>query len=117
MNAGVPGLLTGGDGAKPGTVKDAAICPAREEDWADWLGVVNAKTSAPARRVGRAGLVLTPGFEHRRNFIERASAMRQSPSVSPTAPRLRRASPSTWGVRSCWSMLSGAALHQRLPSR
>jgi hypothetical protein len=63
-------LLTGGQGDDPNTVKDAAILAATEREPADWIGVLNSANSAPPRKGRAAGVVLTPGFRHRRNLVE-----------------------------------------------
>ena len=69
-------LLTGGDlkPSRPRHVKDAAIfaangaaSPGRP---ARWIGVANKETAAPAQWHGADAVVLTPGWGHRRNFVE-----------------------------------------------
>lgn len=57
-------LLTGGDGTTRKTVKDAAISSATE-----WIGVRRVeKATAPEKK--SQSVVVTPGWDHRRNFVE-----------------------------------------------
>lgn len=72
-------LLTGGD-RRPGPardirdIKDAAVGAADEAATdaapAAWIGVANEAEAAPARRRGPRSWVVTPGWRHRRNFVE-----------------------------------------------
>ncbi|WP_447925170.1 SLOG cluster 4 domain-containing protein [Georgenia muralis] len=69
-------LLTGGDlkPRRPRHVKDAAVFAAHgaasRDRPARWIGVANKVTAAPARWRGAEAVVLTPGWGHRRNFVE-----------------------------------------------
>ncbi|MGD6978878.1 hypothetical protein [Citricoccus sp. CH26A] len=70
-------LLTGGDlpVGEPVTVKDAAIwgttCEALpEEPPASWIGVANKSQAAEPQWRGESSVVVTPGWRHRRNFVE-----------------------------------------------
>ena len=67
-------LLTGGDIGEPDTVKGAAIQAvvddATPEEPAGWIGVANKRRAAEPRWRGQASVVVTPGWGHRRNFVE-----------------------------------------------
>ncbi|GAB2459530.1 hypothetical protein HD599_001340 [Conyzicola lurida] len=83
-------LLTGGDGSDPSTVKDAAIIMAKTIPDASWIGVLNEPETADPVVVGSYGLLVTPGFGHRRNFVEAclcdaAVAIGHSPGTSSEA--------------------------------
>ncbi len=66
-------LLTGGAGQDPRTVKDAAILAAIESAGvgspAEWIGVQRRRDPAPPVVVGPRSIVVTPGFDHRRNLV------------------------------------------------
>jgi predicted Rossmann-fold nucleotide-binding protein len=67
-------LLTGGDLIDAETVKDAAVWAAhgagKSDAPATWIGVANKdKVQAPQPR-GPLSMVVTPGWNHRRNFVE-----------------------------------------------
>lgn len=67
-------LLTGGDIGEPDTVKGAAIQAvvddATPKDPACWIGVANKRRAGKPRWRGPASVVVTPGWGHRRNFVE-----------------------------------------------
>ena len=67
-------LLTGGDGSDSSTVKDAAILAADDAATPDspaaWVGVRNAPAVAAPEPRGPRSVVVTPGWRHRRNFVE-----------------------------------------------
>ncbi len=67
-------LLTGGDGSHPDTVKDAAIRSAIDiedlERPAAWIGVRRADSATAPEEKGGRSILLTPGWDHRRNFVE-----------------------------------------------
>ena len=67
-------LLTGGDGSDRGTVKDAALVAADAVGTADapatWVGVRNREQAAPPVWSRPQAMVVTPGWGHRRNFVE-----------------------------------------------
>ncbi len=66
-------LLTGGTGEDPRTVKDAAILAAIEAaavgSPAEWIGVQRRRDPAPPVAKGSRSIVVTPGFDHRRNVV------------------------------------------------
>jgi hypothetical protein len=66
-------LLTGGAGEDPRTVKDAAIRAAIEAasigSPAEWIGVQRRLDPAPPVVKGPRSIVVTPGFDHRRNLV------------------------------------------------
>lgn len=66
-------LLTGGDGTRPRTVKDAAIIAAEEASIAGsparWIGVANSPDSGPPDWRGPTSVVVRPGWSDRRNFV------------------------------------------------
>jgi predicted Rossmann-fold nucleotide-binding protein len=67
-------LLTGGDGSDRGTVKDAALVAADAVGTSDapatWVGVRNREQAAPPVWRRPQAVVVTPGWGHRRNFVE-----------------------------------------------
>lgn len=75
-------LLTGAepppDGypQRPSTVKDVSIYAARQAassgSDATWVGVANRGESAPPQGRGEEAVVVTPGWDDRRNFVEAA---------------------------------------------
>ena len=66
-------LLTGGVGKDPSTVKDAAILAAIEAAGAgspaQWIGVQRRREPAPPVVTGPRSIVVTPGWDHRRNVV------------------------------------------------
>ena len=67
-------LLTGGDGTDPRTVKDATLVAAQalatRDGPATWIGVRNRSAAAGPEWRGPRAVVVTPGWGHRRNFVE-----------------------------------------------
>ena len=67
-------LLTGGDGSDHDTVKDGALLAAdtlrTPDDPATWVGVRNREQAAPPEWRRPHAVVVTPGWGHRRNFVE-----------------------------------------------
>ena len=67
-------LLTGGDGSDPRTVKDAALVAVdavgTPDEPATWVGVRNRDRAAPPEWRRPQAVVVTPGWGHRRNFVE-----------------------------------------------
>ncbi len=67
-------LLTGGGNTRARTVKDAAIRSAvgaaGPGNPARWIGVQRAADPAEPRWQGLQSIVVTPGLNHRRNFVE-----------------------------------------------
>jgi predicted Rossmann-fold nucleotide-binding protein len=66
-------LLTGGTGSADDSVKDCAIRGAerarREGRVAAWVGVERTPTRGAAEGSG-SGLILRPGYQHERNYVE-----------------------------------------------
>lgn len=66
-------LLTGGTGEDARTVKDAAIRAATEAATvgspAEWIGVRRRPDPAPPDVKGPRSIVVTPGWDHRRNVV------------------------------------------------
>ena len=65
---------TGGDGSDPRTVKDAALVAVdavgTPDEPATWVGVRNRDRAAPPEWRRPQAVVVTPGWGHRRNFVE-----------------------------------------------
>jgi hypothetical protein len=58
---------------RPGTVKDVsayALRAAGDGESAVWIGVANDDQARPPREHGASGVVVTPGWRDRRNFVE-----------------------------------------------
>ena len=59
--------------ARPDTVKDMVVYALRNAvagDGATWVGVANGAHARMPREHRSAGIIVTPGWKHRRNFVE-----------------------------------------------